>query len=139
MPGQEWRTFWESAIEWKNGGLPDVYDVFVKYETDVGQRSLLRKRRREVQLTYRIDWSESRGALTSEEYSVHHAVKALREIRDLIKSLKKAPGLPVVVRDAEAVEAARRKEMEEALAQHEEIKRQVLPSRSDDNKHDNGS
>ena len=130
--------FWESAIEWRNSGFADIYDIFVKYETDVGRRGVLRKRKREVQLTYRIDWSESRGALSSEEYSVHHAVKALREIRDVIESFMKAPDLPGVVRDAETVDADRRRMMEEALKQHEEITRQVLPSGSDENGSDNG-
>jgi YD repeat-containing protein len=81
VPGQEWRTTWDSAHFRQETDLPDRHTVTLKY---VGLKD---SKHTEV---YVLDWKYlyMRGYL--EEKTIHHVAKDFREVTQLLKR-----GLPV--------------------------------------------
>jgi hypothetical protein len=100
VPGQEWRTFWDSTHTRDGTGLPERYRVNVNARDSQG-RTL-------PTLAYALDWGPviHRGHMVV--YGTHHAAKALQEISSsLRKSLESAGsgGLKVFMRDGDARDA----------------------------------
>ncbi len=116
-PRYRLRTFFDSAIE-RNGaegsGLPDTHEVTIEYHDGRGNSW------REQSV---LDMTIHDGLLFTEEYGVHHAARALREIKDVLKKSKTLHQSPIEV----AVEARSehvdrvRAEREEQRRRHEEM------------------
>jgi hypothetical protein len=95
VPGQEWRTIWDSGIARYDSDLPSRYEATVSFADSRGKRH---------DYAYVIDWRTLYDTEHATSYGIHHAAKALREISTVMgKWTEGAAGrLSVVVRDGEA-------------------------------------
>lgn len=95
VPGQEWRTFWDSTLARHDSGLPDLYRVAVSFAGA--------QRKDRFELTFEIDWAVVRRGYI-EEYGIHDAAKALREMQKTLSAWKEGAGkgMAVFVRDGDA-------------------------------------
>lgn len=107
VPGQEWRTWWDSGIERKNASLPDRYEVSVSYKDSHGKDM--------NPTTAILDWGAYKGWIFIELLGVHQAAKALTELTKTVSEFKElgSRGLSVVTRDGDARDARRREERED--------------------------
>jgi hypothetical protein len=106
VPGQEWRTFWDSIHRRGDSGLPDSHEAIVAFSDSTGKRHEYR---------FVLDWGpvNQRGYLVT--YNVHHVAKALREIRTEVKNWRDGgKGVVVWARDGEA----RQERLRQQLANH---------------------
>lgn len=120
-PRYRLRTFFDSGAEryTARAELPETHAVTIKYNDGRGNSW------REQSV---LDTTIHHGLMFTTEYGVHHAAKALREIRDLLKQSKTMQSpLAVTVEDrSEHVERVRA-EYEERRRQHEELVARVRP------------
>jgi hypothetical protein len=77
VPGQEWRTFWDSTIHREELEMPPSYTASIRFKDS-----------RDTQLgpyTFELDWGQimDRGWIVT--YGMHQLAEALRETRDLLK------------------------------------------------------
>ena len=95
VPGQEWRTFWNSAMERKGSDLPAAHDVEVTYADSRGKR---------FSLESRLDWSVYQGRQWVGRKGIHEAAEALVEIETTVSKWTNSPrsgGLAVYSRDGD--------------------------------------
>lgn len=111
------RTFFDSAIE-RNGApsgeLPDTHEVTIEYHDGRGNSW----RERTV-----LDMTILDGLMFTEEYGIHHAAKALREIKDVLKksaTLQQSPIAVTVEGRSDHIDRVRA-EREQRMRQHEEL------------------
>lgn len=77
VPGQEWRTFWDSTIHRKELGMPALYTATIEF-SDSRERKL-------GPYTFDLDWGQIMDRGWIETYGMHHLTEAVRETRDLLK------------------------------------------------------
>jgi hypothetical protein len=118
VPGQEWRTLWDTTMARAQSDLPKVYEISVAFEDSWS---------RPYNLQSRIDWDPliNRDVVTS--HSLHDAVEALKEIASTVKGWNegRGPGLSVLARDGEKADARReewreQRKREQERRQHED-------------------
>ena len=106
-PGQEWRTVFDVMNERAGrDDLPLIYNGVVSYDGLDG----------EVQHSdVVIDLHPYKTRIYTEVFGIHHAARALREIRDIQKKWSEPMngGLRVVARDGDAKDEARLREAQE--------------------------
>lgn len=104
VPGQEWRTWWDTAPGRAKTNLPDKYQAVVTYQDSQG-RALPRT-------PSVLDWTTNAGSMYITTYGLHHAAEALRELNKTTKRWKEDlhGGLAVFVRDGDAKDQRRRAE-----------------------------
>lgn len=73
VPSQEWRAVWDFFPSRHEAGLPDRYDVTMRFEDSHGESYALR---------YTLDWAVNRDRLSVKTFGVHHGVKELKAIRE---------------------------------------------------------
>ncbi|GHJ47440.1 hypothetical protein Cs7R123_47820 [Catellatospora sp. TT07R-123] len=122
VPGQEWRTFWDSGLERSNTELPDRYEVVVTCKDSHGKRL--------APLTAILDWTPYKGRRWVEVFGIHHAAKSLRGIEKEIKGWRESihGGLGVYVHDGDARQEARRQELARARERLTELTRRAAPT-----------
>lgn len=104
-PRRRIEVLFDVAKERKDSGLPARYEVEVRFRDS--------RRREQEPLRYVIDFSYLYGLQRIEEYGIHHAAKALREIERVLKGSRRGGRLAVWIRDEDAdIEADR---IEEAM------------------------
>ncbi|MER6936675.1 hypothetical protein ABTX24_21545 [Nocardioides sp. NPDC127514] len=120
-PRYRLRTFFDSGIDRHSAeaDLPDTHDVTIEYNDGRGnswqERSVL-------------DMTILEGLLFTNEYGVHHAAEALREIRDLLKRSKTMQSpVAVTVEGRDDYLDRIRAEREERERQHEELRAKLWP------------
>lgn len=120
VPQQEWRVFWDSGPTRKNTALPDEHVVRVEYKDSRGRR---------MEPTVAVlDWSIYKNILWVEIFGPHHAAKALREIKDIIKKWGEfGKGLSVYVRDGSAKDARLKERYGRGRVRLAEIRNKLLP------------
>ncbi|SRR6266487_406524 len=94
VPGQEWRTMWDSGRYRPQSELPDQHDARVSFRDSRGQA---------LSASYQLDWGAFKGRRWVVTYGIHDAAKALREIDKTMKKWREglAGGLAVYVRDGD--------------------------------------
>jgi hypothetical protein len=110
VPGQEWRTFWDSGIARAESELPDRHAATVRFADSDG---------REIgPYTFILDLEPVKARQYTVVYGEHHAAKALREIRkEIVKWREGADGgLKVYSRDGDARDVRIREQIEERRA-----------------------
>lgn len=111
VPGQEWRIFWDSGLERPESDLPDRYTGEVRY---VGLNNT------ELTTPVVLDWAIYKGRNWLEVYGIHHAAKALRDIRDQQKKWSESSrsgGLRVYSRDGDAKDQSEKQRLEKRVEQ----------------------
>jgi hypothetical protein len=78
VPGQEWRTFWDSTIHRKEMGMPSRYTATVEFSDSRGQKL--------GPYTFDLDWDQIMDRGWIETYGMHQLAEAVRETRDLLKN-----------------------------------------------------
>jgi hypothetical protein len=125
VPGQEWRTLWDSGLSRHDSDLEKRHEAVVTFVDSEGQRS------RPYRFT--LDWDQIYGREMAEEYTVHDAAKALREISKTVAAWKESGGgLAVIARDGDAKDARTRDEMNARRARREAAAEVEDPSRDED-------
>jgi hypothetical protein len=122
VPGQEWRTWWDLGTERVNfPDLPDRHEVLVIYKDG--------KRKRLPATPSVLDWRDFAIREWVVTKGVHEVATALEDIRRTVKSFQNSGrgGMAVFVRDGDAADQRQREAMAAAKAQHQELKRQLLP------------
>lgn len=74
VPGQEWRTIWDSLIQRKSVGLPDRYTATVSFVHRGGRESY----------EFPLDWGPFWGRTYVVTHDVHDAVTALQKIETAV-------------------------------------------------------
>lgn len=112
VPGQEWRTIWDSGMARYKSDLPRRYEATVAFSDSRGKRH---------DYTYVIDWGTLFDTEIVTSYGIHDAAKALREIRKLMTKWSEgaAGGLAVVARDGDARDRRTREHRNKRLAERE--------------------
>ena len=126
VPGQEWRTFWDSGPSRMQTDLPDLHEATVDFYSDRGRRW----KRKRHELKYQLDFGDRKSTGYVKIYGMHEAAKALIDMAEEIRSWsgdRNAQGLSVFVRDSDKHGQRRREVWAEAKRQHEELVRKVLP------------
>jgi hypothetical protein len=72
VPGQEWRTFWDTQLARKDSSLPSSYVVEARFSDTAGKS--------EYCLRFELDWDASTHRDVVDVASFHDAAKALQEI-----------------------------------------------------------
>lgn len=105
VPGQAWRTMWDSSVHHLQSGLPDRHDARVSFRDSRGQA---------LSASYQLDWGAFKGRRWTVTYGIHDAAKALREIDKTMKKWREsvAGGLAVYVRDGDEKDRREHEERE---------------------------
>lgn len=100
VPGQDWRTIWDSTIDRYKSDLPSRYVAKVRYRDSRGRRSF--------EYDYVLDWDALMTGERITSYETHHVAEALREIRKILKRWSEASSVAVTVRDGDAADTRSR-------------------------------
>jgi hypothetical protein len=111
VPGQEWRTLWDTGIARGESDLPDAHRATVTFADSHGKET--------YQFVYDVDWGPLMSREFVTEYGIHEAADALREIKRTLGKWQESihGGLAVFTRDGDARDADLRKRREERLAE----------------------
>lgn len=104
-PGQEWRSFWDTAFNRNQANLPDRHEVTITFKDS---------RLKEMPSTVAVlDWAMY-GQTYINVYGAHDSAVALRKISKAVESWREGSngGLKVTVRDGDAKDERRRDEFE---------------------------
>lgn len=126
VPGQEWRTFWDSGPSRTPTDLPDLHEATVVFYSGRDRR---RKRKRH-ELKYDLDFGDRKSVQYGKIYGLHDAAKAAIDLAGEIRSWSEngtMQGVSVFVRDGDMHDRRRRETRAESRAQHEELVRKGLP------------
>jgi hypothetical protein len=120
VPGQEWRTMWDTSIQRFDSGLPDRHDVELTFKDSKGSAHTAR---------CVMDWAAFKGRRWVTVRGLHDAASALRDIRDTMSKWKEGihGGVRVTVRDGDRKDAERKREYEALIAGQEETDSPVQP------------
>ncbi|TDK25842.1 hypothetical protein E2F48_11510 [Arthrobacter crusticola] len=118
-PGQEWRTYWDTAQGRLKADLPDRHNGTVTY-LGIDKELMSSKAI--------LDWSIYKSRLRMVKYGLHHLAKAARDISDTHKKWTESAGgsLSVYARNGEAKDAALLRQHQEFLRE-EKIDRAAAP------------
>lgn len=110
-PGQEWRTMWDSGLQRKDSGLPDVHRGQMTFKGIGGKQ---------LESPVVLDWNMYKTRRWVVVYGQHEIADALREIRREVKRWTEGTkGLSVYSRDGDALDERYRQEFEERMAEIE--------------------
>lgn len=115
VPGQEWRTLWDTGLSRVKSDLPDHHDATITYRDSQNHA---------YTVCAALDWRTFKDQESVTVYGAHDAAKALREMSKAIAKWKEGPtgGLRVYVRDGDAKD---RRQLE-----HTEARRAARQARS---------
>jgi hypothetical protein len=111
VPGQEWRTLFDTTMARAESDLPRRYDATVRFKDSRGRGSF--------QFTYVLDWSLIIDRASVTIYGIHEIAKAVRDISKVVARWQEGAatkGLAVYVRDGDARDARTREQFEERTA-----------------------
>jgi len=120
-PDQEWRTVWDAAIERKDSGLPDRYEVTVTYTDSLGTTHTTPSV---------LDWRFFRRRMWVAEKTMHDAAKSLEAIDKSLKRLtvdgrvQRVATYDGIDRDRRSAEAQRERQI-----RLDELVAKLLPDR----------
>jgi hypothetical protein len=78
VPGQEWRTFWDSTINREDLGMPSRYTATIEFSDSRGQKL--------GPYAFDLDWGQIMDRGWIETYGMHQLAEAVRQMRDLLKN-----------------------------------------------------
>jgi hypothetical protein len=109
VPGQEWRTFWDSGPRRNASALPHRHEVTVRCRGGTRKKQL-------PEVKYVLDWGAFLGRRYIETHGIHDVATSLREIRRTTESWTEGfHGLAVYSRDGDAADALHEREINEYL------------------------
>jgi hypothetical protein len=126
VPGQEWTTFWDTAIARNNAeDVPKRHTATISF-TDLRGRKL-------GPYTFDLDWDAiiERGWIVT--YGMHELARAVRDIRDLLKNRGDLSNHHVMSFDGDAHNEQERERWEQVVKERErEQQEQDIPEESSD-------
>jgi hypothetical protein len=115
VPGQEYRTLWDSAITRHGTTLPDRHEAVVTFKDSRGEAS--------DPFRFVLDWGTLWDRHLVTQRGVHDVAEALRGINKTVRGWSEgvgAKGVGVYVRDGDARDQRARAAQEERLARRRE-------------------
>jgi hypothetical protein len=111
VPGQDWRTFWDSARFRANDEIPKHHSATIDFEDSRGRKL--------GPYTFDLDWDAvlHRGYLVT--YGMHHLSKAVGDIRDLLTKRGDWSSHRVMTYDGDAHNARENERWEQAAQEQE--------------------
>lgn len=120
VPGQEWRTFWDFGRSRSEADLPAVYPVSLRFRDSTGKEL--------GPLNFVLDWKTFSARMWVQQYGLHEASKALRDIQQTLKRWSDGSrGIAVVARDGDDIDRRRREQAARARAEHEALTERLKP------------
>ena len=123
VPGQEWRTLFDSGIERVKSDLPDTYEVVVSYESRGAPKFFKRSQRKVTKHshTYTLDFASLKDVEFVSEKTIHNVANTLSEVSKTLKSWSDSgpSGLRANIRNGDALDAKRRREFEQQREAYE--------------------
>ncbi|WP_340696875.1 hypothetical protein [Cellulosimicrobium funkei] len=113
-PGQEWRTVWDFT---RSRNESDALQDDPAYEMTITYTGVEAAGRQTTVAA--LDWAPFKGRIWMDEKTVHHAAKAIVEMRTLMKGWTERRKLSVIMRDGSERDERLRAEMDRRLAQQE--------------------
>lgn len=112
VPGQEWRTLWDSTITRSQSTLPRQHEVMVRFSDS--------QRKRHFEYPMVLDWEPHLSRHVVTVRGTHHAAEALREISKTMKAWRESAsgGLKVYTRDGD--------ERDKRVREHHEERRRAM-------------
>lgn len=80
VPGQEWRTLWDTQIARKDSELPSRHSASLRFRDAHGKR--------EYSFEFGLDWDSAARRDVVDVHGLHDAAKALRGIDGTLKAWK---------------------------------------------------
>ncbi|MFI4977725.1 MAG: hypothetical protein ACHQC8_03470 [Solirubrobacterales bacterium] len=80
VPGQEWRTLWDTQIARKDSALPSSHSASVRFSDAHGKRK--------YSFDFGLDWDSAARRDVVDVHGLHDAAKALRGIDATLKAWK---------------------------------------------------
>lgn len=119
-PGRKIRLFFDSMPDRYSSGAPMSFNASVRYKDSTGKLYC------EMSV---VDMDVARGNLQTTIYGLHHVAKSLREIEAVLKKSAIAKGpIHIVSEDHREYVDRKRADHENAMRQHNELMRRLLPS-----------
>jgi len=125
VPGQDWRTFWDTARARTSEEIPRHHTVTIDFE-DTRERRL-------GPYNFDLDWDAviDRGYLVT--YGMHELARAVRDIRDLLKNRGDLSSHHVMSFDGDAHNEQEHERWEQVVKERErEQQEQDIPEESSD-------
>jgi hypothetical protein len=100
VPGQEWRTLFDTTMARAESDLPKRYDARVRFKDARGRECF--------EFTYVLDWSLMIDRASVTIYGIHDIAKAVRDMSKVVARWKEgagSKGIAVYVRDGDARDA----------------------------------
>jgi hypothetical protein len=111
VPGQEWRTLWDTLIARGESELPDQHTATVTFVDAVGGRHVL---------TFALDFGPLKQRDVVTVRTMHDVGVAARDVAALLKGFKEgSAGLKVIARDGDARDRRIRTEARQRRAERE--------------------
>lgn len=123
VPGQEWRTFWDTTIARHDAELPARYEATVRFKDSRGKA---------FEFKSILDWGVTMQRQVITTYGLHQAAQALRDMSKTLDRWKEGAGggLKVYVRDGDAKDAKTREWIEQQRREREAAHANVRASAS---------
>jgi hypothetical protein len=114
VPGQEWRSLWDTINKRHGSGLPDEYKTTVSF-TDAHGRD-------PQKFKFVLDWDTVMRRDVVTTYGLHDAAEALRDINKIVKQWSEGAGkgLAVFARDGDARDQRTREYLDKRRQQREQ-------------------
>jgi hypothetical protein len=114
IPGQEWRTLWDTTFKRHDSGLPQKYTTTVAFKDS--------RDREKFKFKFVLDWGTVMNRELVTTYGLHDAAKALREMNKTVKNWSEGAGkgIAVVARDGDAKDQRTREFFEERRREREQ-------------------
>jgi hypothetical protein len=112
VPGQEWRTLWDTTLKRHDSGLPERYTTTVSFKDSRGRENF--------DFEFVLDWGTVLNRELVTTYGLHDAAKALREMNKTVKGWSEGSrGLKVYARDGDARDQREREYLEKRRRERE--------------------
>jgi hypothetical protein len=123
VPGQDWTTFWDTAIARNDDAIPKHHRATIDFEDARGRKL--------GPYTFDLDWGAimDRGYLVT--YGMHELAGAVRDIRDLLRNRGNTDHHRVVAYDGDERDRQEREQWERVRREQEEQQRQQEPGGGD--------
>jgi hypothetical protein len=116
VPGQEWRTFWDTTIHREELSMPSRYTATIKFSDSRGRKL--------GPYTFDLDWGQMMDRGWIETYGIHQLAEAVRETRDLLKNRGDHNHMRVLAYSGEGHDKRERESWEKRRQQREREQRE---------------
>jgi hypothetical protein len=130
VPGQEWRTFWDTTIRREELGMPSRYTATIEFSDSRGRKL--------GPYAFDLDWGQIMDRGWVDTYGLHQLVEAIRDARDALKSRGDRHYMRVLAYSGEEHDKRERESWEKHRQEHERERREREQPGESDSKEPSG-